>query len=399
MDAKSEKFDEETVKFLGGLPFFQRLPDAERDEVIAACKLIDCSMGDVVCKEGDYADCMYIVHSGSIDIWWNYDKLGYEILLGTFAKGHVFGEMALLDNSPRSATVVARTKLKLIVLHVDDFHFFLNKSTSLARTLLLLLSGVMRTSNGIFTAHLHKQNKELEQAYKELKHTQRSLLRNERLANLGKVSSLIAHDIRNPISVIKCYVQLLLSQYDNPSQVQSYGHALQSGVERLEEIAGDILDYSRGKVSLNVTIVKLNEFVNTLKEQVTPEMNAEGIEFTIVSSPNEIHFFADQSKLRRAIVNLLDNSRKACQRGRKVSLTIQDNGKMLDFQIADTGTGMSKDVLEHILDPFYSASEKGGYGLGMVGAQAGIEAHGGKLLIESTVEVGTTIKFSIQKQP
>jgi signal-transduction protein with cAMP-binding, CBS, and nucleotidyltransferase domain len=124
-------------------------------------------------------------------------------LLAVHGPGHLFGEMALIDELPRSATVIARNPVRVLSIGRQDFHRIITENASVALSVMRSVSSMVRVSNDNFVESLRKRNRELVKTNRQLKNTQSRLLRAERLSVLGRFSTLILHDIRNPISILR----------------------------------------------------------------------------------------------------------------------------------------------------------------------------------------------------
>ena len=169
----------------------------------------------------------------------------------------MFGEMALADDLPRSATVRARGRARLLCVERGDFHRIIHDNSSIALSVLKSLSLMVRRSNNSFVENLRMRNEQLEKAYKELQEAQHELLAAERLSTLGKFSSLILHDIRNPISIMRGYAEMIIHRHDDHDHMVRNAKRIISEADRLNRLAGELLDYSRGEIRLNMQIVDL----------------------------------------------------------------------------------------------------------------------------------------------
>lgn len=379
--------------FLRDVYFFKDLADEDIGRIEEFCKEDHFAPGQVLFRENSPAERFFIVLDGMVEVWKDYAS-PHPDLLAVHGQGHLFGEMALIDDLPRSATVVAKTDTRVLYLFRREFDRILHENPSVAMSILRSLSAMVRKSNESFVEDLRKQNRELERAYRELKRTQQELIRAERFSNLGKLSSMILHDIRNPISIVKGYGEMLQLFSEKPEKVREYATNVVRETERLNRIASELLDYSRGEIRLDVQVVSLDQLLSRLMENVGAALESRKISMEI---HNEIHepVLLDQERMLRVMINLVDNARKAMRRGGSLRVSAERSGQLARIVVADTGVGMSPDVLERVFEPFYSESEQGGTGLGMVIVKNVIEAHRGSLEIESNEGSGTTVRISL----
>jgi CRP-like cAMP-binding protein len=192
----------DSYDFLRRVYLFRDVSDDDIVEISKLCVEEDFSPGDILFVEGAIADKFYIIIEGRVEVWKNYYEPKPE-LLAVHAEGHMIGEMALIDDLPRSATLVARERTKAFVLSKTEFRALIRRNNSIALSVMTSLSFIVRSSNETFINDLEARNRELEKANADLKSAQTELLRTERLSTLGKFSSLILHDIRNPIAVLQ----------------------------------------------------------------------------------------------------------------------------------------------------------------------------------------------------
>jgi signal transduction histidine kinase len=373
--------------------FFKDLSDEDIERIEPCCHDEHFEPGQIVFVEGASAEKFYIVVQGLVEVWKDYYE-PYRDLLAAHGPGHLFGEMSLIDDLPRSATVVARESTHALFLYRDDFHRIIVENSSIALCIMAYVSHMVRKSNDTFVEGLRRQNHELQEANRELKETQRELIRAERLSTLGKFSSLVLHDIRNPISVLRGYAELILMHLEDPARAEKSARAIIREAERINRLASELLDYSRGEIRLNMSVVDLEAFLSRVSGSLKDRCAARGI-----TVQRRVNFrgpvLLDEDRMVRVFMNLTDNACKAMPAGGVLRLSSENTGRTLVFTVADTGVGMSSDVLERVFEPFYSSSGGGGTGLGMLIVKNVVEAHEGGLNIESTQGKGTTVRISL----
>jgi signal transduction histidine kinase len=342
----------------------------------------------VIFREGSEADRFYIVLSGSVEVWKQKD------LLAVHTVGHLFGEMALIDELPRSATVIAREPTRLAYIGRADFQQIIRENSRVAISIIRSVSDMVRTSNEHFVESLRARNLELEQANRALREAQEELLRKERLSTLGKFSSLILHDIRNPISVLRSLAELILLHGDDRERVERNARKIIVESERLNQLASELLDYSRGDIRLNPTIVRLEDFFGRLREAIEERYQARGISIRMqIDFPGPV--ILDENRLFRVFLNLADNAWKAMPRGGELGIRVWKADGTLRAEVSDTGIGMSPAVQAKLFTPFFSSSEMGGTGLGMAIVKSIIEAHRGTVSFTSEQDKGTIFRLSL----
>lgn len=375
--------------------FFAGLESVVLDAVAEQCTLLDVTEGAVIFSEGEYGDRLFIVLEGEIQIWKHYGRHD-QSPLATYGKGRFFGEMALVDELPRSATALASEPTSLVYLARKDFHGLVHRYPDLGMSVMKSLSAIVRESNDSFVADLNHRNRQLEHAYRELERAQRDLLAHERLSNLGKMSNMILHDIRNPVSVLRGYAHMLTQIAEDPARVRDVAARVAREAERLGHLAAELLDYSRGEVRLDMSVIQPSRIAAAVREYMEDRLRAAGVTLA-VEVADDIPIVADYQRIVRALLNVVDNGGKACSRGGRVSLEVSHEGDEAVFRVEDDGEGMEPETAERMFEPFFSRSERGGTGLGMMVVRSIIAAHGGHLEVDSRKGEGTRCTIRIPR--
>ncbi len=380
-------------EFLRHAYFFRELDDSVIDAVSRVCGEISFPAGEIIFREGERGNTLFIVLSGEIGVWKHYG-MDDESLLFRNQTGRIFGEMALVDELPRSATAVAMEDSDLLYLRRDDFAQLVGRYPDLAISIMRSLSAIVRESNDSFVADLHRRNQELEEAYRKLEKAQNDLLAQERLSNLGKISNMILHDIRNPVSVLRGYADTLEKSANNPDRVREFAGRVKTEADRLANLAGELLDYSRGEIRLDLSVSNPSTIISTALEYLVHRLDAAGVTVS-TEIRNDTAVVVDFQRMVRSVLNLLDNAGKACHSGDVISICADRSEQYWWFTISDTGEGMSEETRERMFEPFFSVSSRGGSGLGLVIVRNTVEAHGGKLSVQSALGKGTTFTVTI----
>jgi len=379
--------------FLRKVYFFRDLPDHQIQKIQKVCHQIEYQPGTVIFEEGSQADRFYIVAEGAVEVWKDYE-LPEKDLLAVHEPGHLFGEMALIDELPRSATVLAKEPTRLFYIARDDFQRIIQDNSEIAISILKSVTDMVRSSNEYFVENLRDRAKELEKTNLALQEAQEELLRRDRLSTLGKFSSLILHDIRNPLSIVRSMAEMLLLNSKDPAKVEKNARKIITEADRLNQIASELLDYSRGEIRLNMAIVDLRTFFNRLLETVEEKFQARDIE-VITNIELAAPIIMDEQRMFRVFYNLADNARKAMPRGGEFRIRAFQADQTVRVEVSDTGVGMDPSVQKKIFDPFFSHSDEGGTGLGMSIVKSVIEAHNGTLFVSSKPKGGTTFRVTL----
>ncbi len=232
-------------------------------------------------------------------------------------------------------------------------------------------------------------------------------------ANRAKTTFLnnMSHDIRTPMNAIIGFTSLAATHIDNPEQVQVYLSKITTSSNHLLSLINDVLDMSRiesGKVKIEEKETSLPEIMHDLKTIVQADIASKQLDFYIDTADvvNE-HILCDKLRLNQALLNLLSNAMKFTKPGGIVSVRVlqkggaQEGWAFYEFQIKDTGIGMSKEFLEHVFEPFErertsTVSGIQGTGLGMAITKNIVDMMGGQISVVSEEGKGTTFTVTLQ---
>jgi signal transduction histidine kinase len=208
------------------------------------------------------------------------------------------------------------------------------------------------------------------------------LVASERVAALGTMASMLAHDFRGPLTVIRGYAELLAEGGSGPDQVRERAGLIVQMIDRLDRMTGETLDFARGAGRLARRPLAIMEFVEDLARGLERELPGLQVA-TTAAVPADARADLDADKVRRAIGNIAANARDAMGgRGRlNLHATLapaEPAGEdRLVIELADEGPGVPPDIRDRLFDPFVTRGKKGGTGLGLAVALRFVEEHGG----------------------
>jgi len=215
----------------------------------------------------------------------------------------------------------------------------------------------------------------------------------------------ISHEFRTPLAGIKAMVETLRdSAVDDTEATRDFLAKIDSEVDRLTHMVTELTELSRvetGKAQLDLEPLNLNSLIDEAIAQLGPQLERKQLSISKELAAELPAVPADKERIRQVLVNLIHNAIKFTLPGGKISLTtmMRDGSVMVD--ISDTGTGIAKDDLPRIFERFYKAdrarSEEGS-GMGLAIAKHIIEAHGGKIWVQSEEGKGSTFSFSLPLQ-
>ena len=229
------------------------------------------------------------------------------------------------------------------------------------------------------------------------------LRRADRLAALGTMAAGIAHDIRNPLTSILIFSQLMSLHHDDPDVREKFNRVVPRELERVQAVIEDMMELAR-PATIHRDPVNLNEVFAQVLELFESQIATQQIELTQEYDPDLPFCMADRKRLHRCFGNLVSNAIQAMPTGGDLTVRtgmvptmVFPNSGLSDPQpepalrvtVTDTGQGIPADRLSRIFDPFFTTKEKG-MGLGMAITHRIVEDHKGTIDVKSEVGVGTT---------
>ncbi|MBU9714208.1 PAS domain-containing sensor histidine kinase [Evansella tamaricis] len=213
------------------------------------------------------------------------------------------------------------------------------------------------------------------------------MINSEKLSIAGQLAAGIAHEIRNPMTAIKGFIQLMRPEYTTKKQ---YFDIITAEIERIETIVSELLILSKPQ-ELNYTktdiLLLLSEITTLLKTQAILK-NVEIIgEYT--STP--IYIYCEKNQIKQVCINIIKNGIEAMPDGGEIRIQVKKEKDGVILSFLDEGVGISKELLEKLGEPFYTTKEKG-TGLGFMVSKKIIENHGGNIKVSSELGKGTTIE-------
>jgi two-component system sensor histidine kinase HydH len=229
---------------------------------------------------------------------------------------------------------------------------------------------------------------------REIRELQERVRRSERLASLGRLASGVAHEIRNPLSSVKGFAQYFRDKFEGGSEDKSYAEIMIKEVERLDRVITQLLDFARPQ-TLRRHPYSLSLILEHPLRLIQPGLEESGIKLITSQFPdNKINVDSDQ--IGQALLNIFLNAMDSMERGGELRVHIlpKPERRGVEIWISDTGTGIRKEDITRIFDPFFSTKKKG-TGLGLAITAKIIEAHGGEVFVESEEGKGTTFKIHL----
>ncbi|MBP1941850.1 ATP-binding protein [Cytobacillus luteolus] len=222
------------------------------------------------------------------------------------------------------------------------------------------------------------------------KNAETMLLQKEKLSVVGELAAGIAHEIRNPLTSIKGFVQLM-KESDN-SSTNRYDIIL-SELDRINQIVGEMLVLSKPQSVIHKSF-NINDMIKYVVNLTSHEALMYNVQLEVRDKVQDTYIKGDINQLIQVFINILKNSIDAMPKGGRILFTAEKLNGNVEFKIEDTGVGIPEERLERIGEPFFTLKEKG-MGLGLTVSNKIIHEHKGSMEIESEVGIGTTVTVKI----
>jgi len=230
--------------------------------------------------------------------------------------------------------------------------------------------------------------KKLEEKISQLKETQDRLIRSERLAVIGNMSAYIAHEIRNPLVTVGGFARAILRDPHDENQIRKGADIIVEEVERLERFLANIMDFSKPIEPVR-TVSRINEVLENTCALMEPYIRHKNIQLIKVFDINVPEIKIDKTQIKQVFLNLIKNAIESMPNGGTLTIETVLENDYVKINIADTGEGISAEVLQNIFVPFFT-TKVDGTGVGLAVSHKIIDDHGGYINVKSLLKEGTT---------
>jgi len=363
---------------------FKGLDDSELQEMSDLTEIRTYPAGHVLCREGAYEDIFYIIADGNIVITKQMSEGEPERILRVGARGDMVGEMALIQNAPRAATVRTTSECTVLEMEKQDFETILSHSPRMAMDIIRITLDRIRANDQLMIADLQKTNKVLRQLDR----------------NKLEFIQVAAHELRTPLTVLKGFVNVLGSQSGTNGDVIQ---GILRGIERIHEVVNLMLDVTRidaETLKVGAVPVSLKHVIDELAKGFRKSADRK-VELITEHADDTPNIFGDPPLIQKALYQLIVNAIKYTPDGGRITLSTrpvvmeESEAPGVQIEVRDTGIGLDSEHHDLVFEKFYqvgsvalhssgkTAFKGGGPGLGLAIVRGVARAHGGKVWVES----------------
>jgi signal transduction histidine kinase len=357
---------------------FSQLPVHELEALKQIVREQKFAAGREIFKEGDHGDGMYVVNEGLVEISALLNAQGRHVF-SKVGPGEMFGEMAVIDQKPRSACATAREETLVYFIPRVELQTLVGRSPALALALLREISLRLREFN---RQHV------------------REVLQSERLAIIGRFARSIVHDLKNPLNIISITAELAGMEQATVESRQQAKVRIRRQVERISDLINEILEFTQSTHSDFVpALMDYRAFVEQLTEEIRPEAALKSVKLEFKAPPQNLELLLNPKRLRRVFENLIHNATDAMPEGGRVFIRVLPNQTEVVTEIEDEGGGIAPEIAGQLFEAFATYGKSHGTGLGLSICKRIVEDHHGWIAARNEPHKGAIFSFGLPFPP
>src|SRR5688572_13023453 len=318
-------------------------PD-EVQEIIINSQIKTYPVDTVLCKEDAVEQTFYMILEGEFEVTKTINNIEKRLLKTLYA-GDFFGEMALIHNAPRAATVKSLTNAVVLELDKVGFDKVLKRSPSVAMAMVAEISNRLRQNDALAIEDLRLRASEIADAYQKL--AEQDLARREFLTN-------IAHELRTPLMVAGGYLHALKKGMLTGEQLNATIETISRNVDQIVNLTNDILFLQEMDLVLpDFQPVDMAQVVENVVNKYEAKAKARSISLKTRSNIKVAEVQGDQPSLERAVTALIDNAIKFSPPNGAVEIRFGEENNHVKISVVDNGIGIAPENLPRIFDRFF----------------------------------------------
>lgn len=351
---------------------FKLLPPEQlaRAQIVAQPR--HCNAGEIIFREGDPGDGLYVVLAGQVEISGRISGEQTQ-LLSQVTAGQLFGEMAVIEALPRSATATARQQTTVAFFSNTDMKTWLESHPPLATALLQLVSHRLREFN---------------------QHYLREVVQAERLAAVGRFARSIIHDLKNPLNIISLTNELLARPDAATAARATAQTRIAKQVDRINDLITDMLQFTEQR-SITLRPTNYREFIAQIVAELRTDLEGRGVRLDCPEAAPEVMVLMEARRLRRVFYNLATNAAEAMPPDGTLTIRFRVNAGEVVTELSDNGPGIAAEMLDRVFQPFATHGKAHGTGLGLSICQKIVSDHGGQITAYNAATGGAVFAFQL----
>jgi signal transduction histidine kinase len=359
---------------------FSQLAPGELAPIKQAMRQRRFNPGQTVFKEGDAGDGAYVVESGSVEISVVVGSQDERKVFAVEGPGGLFGEMAIVDDQPRSASAIARDHAVVCFVPRETI---LEAMRGSPRFMSSLMQGITRRLRDFNHQYVQET------------------IQTERLALVGRFTRSIIHDLKNPLSVITVALDTAASDQSTSYMRQLARSRALKQIDRILNLVNEVFEFTRSSNSNpSLTPARYDRLVDHLLDELQPELELRGVRLKLVNDPPAERVMLNAARLSRVFHNLFVNAMDA-MRGPDMVVALEfavRDGRILTT-VSDNGPGIAPEVADTLFTAFVTHGKPNGTGLGLSICKRIVEDHRGEIWAGPAPGGGAAFTFALPISP
>jgi signal transduction histidine kinase len=249
----------------------------------------------------------------------------------------------------------------------------------------------MRTSLQSHLARLEEEKGRLEDTNRQLQETQQQLLQSERLAAVGKLAARVAHEVNNPLAIIKSAICIMRTQTQENNPTDGHLKTIEEEINRIARILRELLDFSRPNPIEQM--VDVNAAIRSLETLLTQTLRERQVTLDVVLDPALPRVQISADHFKQVLLNLVRNAEDAMPYGGHLRIQTAQADEGMEVSVTDTGCGIAQEHIPYLFDPFFTTkADQGGMGLGLSVLYGIVKSAHGRIEVKSEVGKGSTVR-------
>ena len=382
------------IPLLQGLEPFSGILPGELEKISSLMQRQLFAPGEVLIEEGAVANQFFVMIKGRLEVVKSIEGDDQEVLNVIDQSGELFGEMALVEDKVRSAGIVAKEESEVLVVQKEGFLELVNHFPQFTLEVARSISQYLRKTDSTLIGTLEVKNRELNRIIEELNATREALVENERLSIVGRMASTILHDLKNPMTTIAGFAQLIGLKEMAHEDVVKYTKIISQQVNQFNTLAQELLAFAKGSSTLQLQEMKFPDCIEDSLTSLHQNLVQQNMKL-VTDFQGEAMINIDPSRFYRVYENLANNAIEAMSVGGTLTIRSQVSDDHLVMILSDTGHGMDAEVLSKVFDEFFTHQKHNGTGLGLAIVKSIVTDHKGAISVESVLDQGTTFTITL----
>ena len=360
---------------LDSSPLFRELGDEDLRHLAGISQEQKFSAGSQIFKEGDEGDGVYLLKNGQVEISGLLADAARHVY-SQVRPGEIFGEMAVLENKPRSACAIAKLDSVVYFVPREAMLQAVENSPALAMALLREISNRLREFNRQYLIEV---------------------LQAERLTILGRFARSIVHDLKNPLNIIGITAEMAGMEQISPEFKMEARNRIRKQVDRISDLISEILEFTQtsGRSAVVLAPGDYSVFVQQLIDELRPELELKSVSLEVEGALPKVEVLVDPKRLRRVFYNLIHNATDAMPEGGKITLRVFRTDEGVVTEIEDAGPGIAPAIAGQLFQVFATHGKAHGTGLGLSICKRIIDDHHGSISARNEPGRGAVFSFRL----